>query len=174
MKKLFALLLAAMMLLSAGALAEQVTVNNATAVFDVSMKLMDGYTMTENRVNGNLYINITPENGTDAHYYLSIGFSEEFDGRTMSDLTDEEIAVIRSGVAEAFAAPEMKEYDTTGGTHVLLFDETQGESDFGIAVTVYKGYFITVQAERPEYAQLTEEDLQRAVDLLSGMEFIEE
>lgn len=174
MKKVLALLLAAMMLVGAGALAEQVTVKDATAAFDVSMKLPDGYTMMENRVNGNLYITVRPEEKTEAHYYLSIGFSEEFDGRTLGDLADDEIALIRDGVAEAFAAPEMKEYDTTGGTHVLLFDETAGESDFGIAVTVYKGYFITVQAERPEYAELTEEDLQRAVDLLSGMTFIEE
>lgn len=174
MKKIAAVLLAAVLSLSlAAACAQQVSITQATADFDVTMTLPAGYTMTEDRQNGNLYVNVVCADETAAGYYLSIGYSEEYDGRSMGELTDEELEAISAAITPAFQAPECLVNETEGGTRVLTFAETEGESFWAQAVTVYKGYFITVQIEKPHYAALSDEDIDRAVALLSGMSFVE-
>lgn len=134
-----------------------------------------GYGMKEERLNGNLYISVTPkEEAEAASYYVSIGFSEEYDGRSIAELSDEELENISAQILPAFMNPECVLNETSEGTRVFTFDEKEGESDWAIAVTVYKGYFITVQIERPEYEKLSALDLERAIDLLSDMHFVDQ
>lgn len=175
MKKFIALLLAAMLLMGVTcAVAEKVEVAQATADFDVTMVIPEGYAMTEDRNNGNLYINVMPEDEAAAGYYISIGYSEEYDGDTLSELSDEEAEQISEILKESFANPSFEQTLTAEGTMVYVFRETEGESDWALAVTVYKGYFIAVQIEKADYSQLCDEDVQRAIDLLSDMHFVED
>lgn len=174
MKKIFALLLSVLMLLGLSlAAAEEVEVEQATADFDITMVVPEGYNMTEERLNGNLYISVVPRDEAAASYFISIGYSEEYDGRSISELSEDELEHIASQITTGFQNPERVLNETSGGTLVYTFDETEGESDWGIAVTVYRGYFITVQIERPEYEELSADDLRLAIDLLSGMEFVD-
>lgn len=174
MKRILALLLSvAMVLCLSFAAAEEVEVAQATADFDITMVVPENYNMTEERLNGNLYINLAPKDETAASYFISIGYSEEYDGRSISELSDDELEYISWLITQEFQNPEATLNVTSGGTLVCTYDETEGESDWAMAVTVYKGYFITVQIERPEYAELSTEDLQLAIDVLGGMEFVD-
>ncbi|MCI5957242.1 MAG: hypothetical protein MRZ54_09680 [Clostridiales bacterium] len=174
MKKILALLLAAVMLTGVSlAMAENVTVSQAVPDFDVTMVIPQGYRMTENRHSNSIGIDVEPEDEAAARYYISIGYSEAYDGRTISDMDDGEVEQILDFISEGFYSPAISSYITAGGTLVYVLDENEAESDWAMAITIYRGYFITVQIEKEDYSELDEEDMQRAITLLSDMHFVE-
>lgn len=174
MKKLFALLITALLLAGASfAMAENVTVNQAVVDYDVTMSIPQGYAMTENRRGSGISIDVMPEDKTNAQYFITIGYSEAYDGRTISEMGDDEVEQILDFISEGFYSPVISSYTTSEGTLVYVLDETEAESDWAMAVTIYRGYFVTVQIEKEDYAELTQEDVQRAITLLGDTHFVE-
>lgn len=175
MKKCFALLLALTLVMGASlASATELEVSQATTEFDVTLEIPEGYEAVQDRENGNLYIDILPSDKAQPEYWLSIGYSEEYDGVTFNDLSEEDVDSIVAEISTAFAAPVWSEATTKEGTQVCVMDETEGESDWALIFTIYKGYFITVQIEKDDYSMLSEADIQRAVDLLGDMHFVDQ
>ncbi len=176
MKKSFALLAAVIMLLGiACATAETVEVQQATVDFDVTMVIPEGFTMMEQRVNDTLCIDVLADDPeANPTYFMTIAFSEEYEGRTISEMSDEEQnALVEKISTDNFEKAILSSYITTGGTLVYVLDEDDSESDYALAFTVYKGYFIQMFVERFNFDTLSGQDIQRAIDLLSGMEFVD-
>ena len=174
MKKLFALLITVLLLAGASfAMAENVTVDQAVVDYDVTMVIPQGYAMTENRRSGGISIDVMPEDKANAQYFITIGYSEAYDGRTISEMSDDEVEQILDFISEGFYSPVISSYTTSEGTLVYVLDETEAESDWSMAVTIYRGYFVTVQIEKEDYAELTQEDVQRAITLLGDTHFVE-
>ncbi len=174
MKKGFALFLAAAMLLSACcAVAETVQVYRATDDFDVTMVIPEGYGMKEERVNSTLMIDVTSEDETLPMYLLTIAFSEEYEGRTLSELTEDEQDELINMMDDEYHHPVVSSQTTKEGTMVFVLDENDSESDYATAFTVYKGYFIQVYIAKPSFDTLSEADVEMAINLLGDMHFVE-
>lgn len=176
MKKMMALLLALTMLFGAtAAMAEEVTVAQATAEYDVTLTLPEGYTMQEDRDNNMIALSIDPANETDASYYICIAPSEEYAGLTLNELSDDEKTLLQDMYDEDFAKPEAHSLTTEHGTEVYLFNETaeDAENSFAEGFTIYKGYFINIYAYRLDGAKLEQADLDTAMKILSDMWFVE-
>ena len=63
--------------------------------------------------------------------------------------------------------------ETAHGTKHILVDENSDYDEYAEITTVYQGYFITLLLQPAESGvQLTEAQLQTAVDILSNMEFV--
>lgn len=178
MKKLLALLMAAVMLMGVSyVMAETVQVEQSTAAFDVTMVIPEGFSMVEQRVNDTLCIDVLADDpAVNPNYSMTIAYSEEYEGHTISELTEEEQeSLLEKLTEENFWDATVSGHTTTGGTLVFVLDENEAEvgTDYALAFTVYKGYFIQMFVEHDDYSKLSEEDIQRAIDLLSDMEFVD-
>lgn len=184
MKKIIALLMAMMMLCSfTCAIAEkedQTLVENATPEFDVTTVVPEGYELEQVRYEGTVFLSYTNDAPGTANYVISIAHSEEYDGISLNDMSDEDKQALAAVMTEDFAAPEVYDMVTESGTQVYLINETIAEGDddadvsFAIGFTIYKGYFFTLSAYTEEFDVLTREQLELAVKILSDIWFVEE
>ena len=188
MKKFFAVLLAAVMLLSMTAIAEEIeevegiievtdsvegTLDEDQLVnFDIMMdKLPEGYEMIKVPVDGSLYAFFGNDNA-DIVYYVSVAPDEMFDGYTMvlADLNAEEYAnaIAYIGAADDFVNPEFSFAKTAYGTDVIIVNEADDDSDDEVElISIYEGYIITMSIVKND--SITDEDIAAALQLLSDM-----
>ena len=173
MKKFAALLLAALMMLFAfAAVAEEASV----AVNDdlsLSFVVPEGYAFSENWYSDVLYADFVPETEDGATMILSVGFSDEYADRSIGDLSDEEFETLVELTREDFNNPTVSTMETAHGTKLIVADENSEYDEYAEITTVYQGYFISVMIQpAQEGVQLTEAQLQTAIDVLSNMEFV--
>ena len=188
MKKFFAVLLAAMMLLSMTAFAEEIeevegiievtdseegTLDEDQLVsFDILMdKLPEGYEMIKVPVDGSLYAFFGSDDA-DIVYYVSVAPDEMFAGYTMviADLSAEEYAnaIAYIGAADDFVNPKFSFAKTAYGTDVIIVNEADDNSDDEVElISIYEGYIITMSIVKNE--PITDEDIAAALQLLSDM-----
>lgn len=188
MKKFFAVLLAAVMLLSMTAFAEEIeevegiievtdsvegTLDEDQLLsFDILMdKLPEGYEMIKVPVDGSLYAFFGNDNA-DIVYYVSVAPDEMFDGYTMvlADLNAEEYAnaIAYIGAADDFVNPEFSFAKTAYGTDVIIVNEADDDSDDEVElISIYEGYIITMSIVKND--SITDEDIAAALQLLSDM-----
>lgn len=188
MKKFFAVLLAAVMLLSMTAFAEEIdeiegiievtdsvegTLDEDQLVsFDILMdKLPEGYEMIKVPVDGALYAFFGSDDA-DIVYYVSVAHDEMFDGYTMviANLSAEEYAnaIAYIGAADDFVNPEFNFAKTAYGTDVIIVNEADDNSDDEVElISIYEGYIITMSIVKND--SITDEDIAAALQLLSDM-----
>ena len=188
MKKFFAVLLAAVMLLSMTAFAEEIeevegiievtdseegTLDEDQLLsFDILMdKLPEGYEMIKVPVDGSLYAFFGNDNA-DIVYYVSVAPDEMFAGYTMvlADLNAEEYAnaIAYIGAADDFVDPQFSFAKTAYGTDVIIVNEADDDSDDEVElISIYEGYIITMSIVKND--SITDEDIAAALQLLSDM-----
>ncbi len=171
MKKLFTLLLAAMLLCGAMAAAEQTVVFRDEHVnFDVTMVIPEGYTSEQAQSGRHVHIHLVPQDAAKAEFGVSVAYSELTDERTINEMSREEIDTILAMASLDFVAPAITETQTSAGTKIYLLDETDSGSDYMTAVTLYKGYFVTVDINKADFSALSEADAAMALEVLGGMQ----
>lgn len=173
MKKLMGLLLAAMLLFcSFSAFAEETSVQ-VNDNLSLSFVVPEGYSFAENWYNDILYANFTPEDEKGVAMTLSVGFSEEYADRSIGDLTNEEFGAVVELTREDFNDPTITTEETAHGTKLIVADENSEYDEYAEITTIYQGYFITVMLQPAvQGTQLTAEQLQVAINVLSDMEFV--
>lgn len=168
-------LVAALLLCCVPALGEEtpascvVTIDEA---LDLSFALPEGYMFSENWFGGILYAEFDPADSDAASMILSVGVSEEYSGRSIGDLSEEEMETLKELAAEDFSNPSIAVTETAHGTKLILADENSEYDEYAEIFTVYQGYFIGMLIQPQNGAPLTESEIQVAVDVLSGMEFV--
>lgn len=176
MKKLVALLLALFMLGSV-AFAEENAEEPATTLeakdimnFDIAMDAIpEGYTMEKKEIEGDLLAIFTPEDETKVSVYISIAYSEIYDGYTLNaaDMDEEAMANLEDVMGEDYNMPSFTLAQTEHGTELIVIDETEADSDYGEILTVYQGYIISASLLKQD--SLTREDYELAVKILSDL-----
>lgn len=139
---------------------------------DISFIVPEGYTFNEMWFSGVLYADFEPADGASASMVLSAGASEEYADRSIQDLSDDELQALMDLAAGDFYNPTLTITETAHGTKLILADENSDYDEYAEIFTVYQGYFIGMLIEPQGDAQLTEGDIQTAVDVLSDMEFV--
>ena len=184
MKKLFALLLAAMLLFSvamAEETAEEVSAYNEEEItaleeqnvldFDITLdKLPEGYVMTKEVIDHVVYATFTDEDITSGKpvYIVSVGYNEEFAGVTLnSDISGEYMLQALAALTEGYAEPVVKMLTTDYGTTVFYVNETGAESYYSELVTVYNGYIINMLYLSDN--ELTDDDLAVGMQIMSDL-----
>lgn len=182
MKKIFALLMAMLMLAGftcAVAEEEATTIQNATPEFDVTTVVPEGYQLEETRYESTVYLLFTTQTEGKPDYIVSIAHSEEYDGLTLNELSDEEKEALLVQMSEDFAAPEVHDLVTESGTQVYLINETVAEGDddadasYATGFTIYKGYFFQIAAIKDDFDVLSQEEIDLAMKILSDIWFVE-
>lgn len=174
MKKLFAAMLCAMLVLfAAGAPAEgtemSFTINNQ---LDISVVVPEHYRFDEEWFQGVLYATLVPDADELPSMLLSMGGSEAYADKSINDLTAQELDELIAISIGDFANPTYAISETAYGTKLIIVDENSDADEYVEIFTLYQGYFVSVMVEPNGQRQLTADEIQLAVEFLSNMEFV--
>ncbi len=173
MKKFFAVLLAVLML-PVFALAEEaqpVTVKvNDTLSLEVVVP--DGYGLDHAWYGDVFYGQMNPEEEGKLLMVLSLGYSEEYADRSINDLSDEELDSLIAVSMSDFANATYTLSETAEGTKLIIVDENSEHDEYAEVFTVYQGYFIGLLLEPAGDVQVSQEELDMAIQFLSDMQFV--
>lgn len=172
MKRVCLVLLAVMTLMASFAAAEEAVTVKAAETFDITLELPELYELNEERINGILYATIASTQ-KETVYILTVAPSEEYAQRSISDMSKEEVEDLILAASEYFDTPVLDMTETASATELIVVKEGNAASgSCAYVMTVYHGYFIQLYVENQSMAELSDEQLQVAVDLLSGMEIV--
>ena len=188
MKKFFVMLLAALLVASCGAAAEETapaaeetveeTAENAEKPFidfDIKMdKVPEGYTYEVEENGGSLYATFMKKDDPEALIvYVSVAYADEFEGYTLKgELTEEQIANVDSILTQCYNDPAVTISETEYGTKLICVSENDAQTDYADLVTVWNGYLIDISLQKK--TQITDEDMELAGQIASDMWIVEE
>ena len=191
MKKLIAVILCLMMLLSCAAMAESAVTEKESmgalrvnGVFELKCAIPEGYTMDVlTNENDSVLALISSETEGKPTLVLSIAYNDMYYGvERLNDLDDEALAVITDSFMEDDTV-EISKMATAYGTELLVVKENRDETDYVDFYTVYKGYEIEMvlthvepaePGEEAVFAPVTDEEIQLAIQFLSDLDFVPE
>lgn len=177
MKKLLAVLMAAMMLFSFACGEESSTV---TVDFDDTCALEivcpEGYLMDLDVQNGIVIIKLVPVDETLATYTTAIIPTDDpaYSAITrLNDLTEEQLAAYIASCTEGWNAPRTEIVETGMGSKALIVDETGVEGDYAQLYSVYNGFQITTYiSHESDGSEVTQEDKDALLKFHTEMNFI--
>ena len=91
-------------------------------------------------------------------------------GRSMADLSEEELDELRSIAGEQYENPTFAT-ETSPEGNLYLFVSSNDESDIDSLFTIYEGYFVELIQYHDDYSEQTDADDDFARSLLYGIEF---
>ena len=176
MKKLLAILTALALLVSCfAALADESgDVLYQGIDFDITVDVPEGYTMQPQYISSLIIADFVPDDPAKVNYHLGVIYDDEYDKDfVLNDLSDEEFEATAQELMAEYAydfCDPTTEVRTTGmGTKLLLIDENGSESEYAILLTIYHGYFIELDMDKADNVQITEEELQTGIDILTSL-----
>lgn len=175
MKKLIAILLAALMLFTAAfAAAEN---GKITVAFDsslsFSLRCPDNYDMESEYLNGYLFMAFMPKNEADVRFTVVICADEEYDGyERLNDLSDEQLQQFAADMVEDYYNPQVEIRETGLGSKIVVANEQDTEMDFVQMQSIYHGYFITSYVRHADGSEVTEDEIQKVLDFHTDMDFV--
>ena len=173
MKKLFAVLLAAMMLLT---MSFAVAENAKTAVvYDDNLTLNvvypEGYEVETTSQGVYLLVNMTSE--ANADFVMLICPDEEYaDLERLNDMEECDMEGYVLGLMEGYNDAEVTWLQTAYGTDVILLNENNATMDMAELITLYHGYVIDLMIVPEENEAVTGLDIEAAMKFLSDMDFV--
>ena len=171
MKKLIATLLATLVLLMAfGALANETMVSKH---YDFGVATPEGYIEIEDHQDYATLVTYTPEDETKAHYTMSIAYSELFDGSSLTDLEEDDLALMKAMLGASFNVPTVEDAKTASETPLIVINETDSASDYVSISTLFKGYMFEMKIEYLNDAEVTDADIEQGIKIYSDITFFE-
>lgn len=133
---------------------------------EVTMILPEGYTVTSLEDAGNVVSISNADTGTP-DYKLSFAFSEEYSGVSSFDMKEDEFLQLSEILQAEYNMPSVTYAQTQEGSRLIILDENKSGSDFANIYTLYKGYFVQVYIARPDYATLSDKDIDVGIQLIN-------
>ncbi len=174
MKKLISLMLTLLVLLCAtSAFAKTVKVKENVASFDIYMDVPKGVAIKPEDDQGAMVATLAPtvKDGVVPEYLLTIAAAEEYDNRSMADLSDAEKQQIVDSWSVNMHEPTYVFVSADNGNPMLVMEENTEQNDFALLLTLYKGYFLSISARYDDFRKLSVDDITLMYELGNGIEF---
>lgn len=169
MKKILALVLAAVMLCGFAAMAEEVTVSPALKDIDVPEGLNFQYFEY-----GESFGALMHNEEETLYYTLIIEYNPEFvdaygEEATFNTMSEEDLEFAISELTFDYAQPRIAMAETGYGTKVIVVDDQGSESEYASLLTIYHGYFVGIYIDRLDGEQITDAQIQDALDIMTSI-----
>lgn len=115
-------------------------------------------------------VRVTIHSEEHADVVICIAPSELYAGRSMADLSEEELDELRALAGAQYEDPVFAT-ETSPEGNLYLFVSSNEESDVDSLFTIYQGYFVELIQHHDDYSEQTEADDDFARSLLYGIEF---
>ena len=174
MKKLIALCLSLMMILS---MSSVMAVGRYSSIeltdrLNIQLELPEGYVVKKQRQDTALYATFNTDAKGLPQYYFSIAYADLSDGPTPGEMTEEDIELAKELVGSDFANPIFSVMETGEGTKFLIINENDTETDYVLMIANYEGYFVQMYIEPAEGMDVTDEDITTAMAILTSIQVL--
>lgn len=168
MKRVLSLVLGCVfaLTLAVGALAEPFYLEEA----GVTIEVPEGMTAQDLSSEEAFLVAITVDADQNLKYAFSISFIEEFEGKDIEDLSQEEGDMLMQGFAVAITDPQFSSAETE---FLNMLVAASGDGMQHHFVTVMNGWLFDVVVARAD-GPLTDEEINTAAELMLSLEFDEE
>lgn len=166
MKKLIALLLASLMLCGTVALADPISIQEPSGLFDLTIELPEGARFHQQTVNDLTLAVISYDDPAACEYHLTIGASDVIEGKSMNDLTEEELVGLANHAAHDLYDFDFELIELDNGYKAILLKEKVNPTSIDV-FTLINGYFIQIHGDHVDYAIVTDEEIQTAIQMLN-------
>ena len=174
MKRIAVLLLTLLMCASAACAQAQTTATLASVEgqFEIVLQYEEPLTLTQEEAPAS-YVYFSAEREGLAPVYVSIAPSELAEGLSMADLGEEGQRMLLAMASNGYQSP-VTETRTTESGNLYLSICSNEESDIDTLFTLYKGYFVQLTQFKDDFSALTDADKAFCLELLQGIEFIDQ
>ena len=174
MKKALAILLTLLMLGTAACASAQSAAELASiqGQFDIVLIYQEPLTLTQDEAPAG-YVYFTAERQGLAPVYVSIAPSELADGLSMADLGEEGQKILTAMASSQYQNP-VTETRTTQAGNLYLYVRSGDASDIVTLFTLYKGYFVQLTQFKDDFSALANGDEAFCLEVLQGIEFIDQ
>ncbi|MDD2648862.1 MAG: hypothetical protein PHI27_13010 [Eubacteriales bacterium] len=175
MKKIISVIAAMMLLLCcAAASAEPTKITESAMGFDIDINLPEGAVYTELATDSDITIAmIKLADETKPNFILSFASSEEYsDESNMSDLSEEDLNALYQTIAADCDNPEMEIKKLDNNITVMIVNDESITNNANV-FTIYRGFFIQISVIFDDLRDITDEDVQTAVDLMGSLTLVE-
>lgn len=178
MKKALAMLLCAVMLMTACAFAEELDSDEIVTVYStngyaIQAIVPEGYDCFNYDMGRDVPIDVICFQPMDPDLpimLLTVNYDEETNGATLNQFSNEEIAAYKDQVLADMDMinPSVSLTETAYGTKVIVFNENSEYDEYVIISTLYQGCWIDLMLYRDDYSKpISEEDIENGIALLS-------
>lgn len=169
MNKIFALLLAVVMLFACGAAVAEQDHEEPVIDFALTMdKVPEGYTFATTENGGDIIAAVYSEDPDALIIYAAVSQSSDFEEFTFDhDLSEEELAQATAALTEDYANPTVEVRQTENGTRLIIIREDIEDGDYADMITIWHGYIFNIGLQKT--TKITEEDMQLATQVVSNM-----
>lgn len=168
--KLIALISALMLCFTMSAVAD--TTIGQLDGHDLTMILPDGYSASPCEGDWVNHYNIDSPQTDTPNYRMGFAFMEEYSGVSSYDMEEADFQQLAELLQEAYNKPTVSFSQTQEGSRLIIIDENDSESDYANIYTLYKGYFVQVYISRPDYAELSQSDIDMGIQLINDTHII--
>ena len=174
MKKIFALVLAIAMLLCAAAFAEEQ--NLIRVKYDDSMNIMqllpEGYKAEADVTDGGILTITVYKDENSLGLVITVAADAELDEAIrLNDLSDEEKAAFAASIIEDVDDLSWKIMTSGHGTEAVVHELAEDAYDSATIASVYYGYDILMYVGYADGRQLTDADLELAMQFFTDLTF---
>lgn len=172
MKKTLSLFLTLALLMTAScAFAEKHKVDEVSKTFSVEIDIPEGATYEETGFEGWVCVEMSmlSQDGVKMDLDFNITPSEEYDGKSLRDFTDEEKAYLMEQVGMGFYNPVHMFYEMDDGNVMLFTNDDTEDNDTAVMQTIYNGYFMFLYCARDGYSQLSESDIEIMFQIMNSI-----
>ena len=167
MKKLLSLLVALCICFgTAASLAEIIQLDEPIPGYEMTITLPEEVESTLDSQNDWHWIRFNYEGPI---YDLTIAPSDLFEGKNMSDLTEEDRATLVEQFSDNAAVPSTLFMTLENGLEVFLLEEDTEENDFAVMQALIHGSFVGLTVRNADYAKLNLHDLENMVVIMSSI-----
>lgn len=165
MKKLLSLVVLVLVVsMSFSALAEPFYLESAGVTIEVPESMTGADASTEEYSALRISVNDNP----NLTYVYLVSYSEEFEGRWLEDITDEEGQAILTGIAASLTNPSFSGAEFNGINVLVAADEAGTQLHY---ITILNGWMCDVAAVKTNGETLTDDEIKVAAELLVSIQF---
>lgn len=175
MKKTLALVLAVALLISvtsAFAAGKHYKVVEDFETLDVELDIPEGYEYKQNPEEGLICLELTDPTGKLPFFDMHVAPGDEYEDKSLADLTDGEKAQYIEMAIQEFENPETELFTTPSGNQILLAKENGEACQFATMQTIYKGFFFYLYCGYPDFHELSDADMALMHQVLESVQII--
>lgn len=138
----------------------------------LEMEVPEGYEVVKDRSDSALYATISSEEEGKPLFNFSIAYADLSEGPTPGEMTQEDIDLAMQMVSSDFYKPTFTIAAAGGGTKFLVIDENEAESDYTLMIANYQGYFVQMYITPAEGLEVTQADIDTALEILTSTQVV--
>ena len=143
--------------------------------FALTCTVPEGYLYEETQVSEDLIVgSLEAEDGLRPTIRFAVAVSEDYEGRTLNDFSEEELAELSALASEEMVDPAVTIGETAHGTKLIISRDMDPVNSSLDITTVYHGYYITfIMYPAIDGTQLTDEQVNLCIDFISDLWMVE-